>query len=221
MLRFRGLAWRRGCVWGGGVKTPKSGGLGGRESPGNFSHFHFHLLVKNINFRQRPARCSCQLITLKVLYNDNECLKLNETAGCHVQHSPSHIPTLKSALQLSHEAYHNDLYQTTLFTASTVGVSGLPLKICNRCLWSSFRKRQEISNFAITLKGVGFAPYSLPGICPLWNTMIASIGQSNIQERPDLSARPCSTSKKGELLVKSSKHIIHTLMLNYCCNFID
>ncbi len=65
-------------------------------------HFHFRLLIKNIDFRQRPAWCSCQLITLKVLYNDNESLKLNETAGSHVQHSPSHIPTLNSTSQSPH-----------------------------------------------------------------------------------------------------------------------
>ncbi len=43
------------------------GGPGRRDPPGNFSHCHFHLQVKNIEFRQQPARCSCQLTLLKLL----------------------------------------------------------------------------------------------------------------------------------------------------------
>ncbi len=62
-----------------------TGGLGrprGDSPPENISHVHFDLLVENVDFQQQ--RCSCQLTTLKVLYNDNECLKLDQIAGSHV-----------------------------------------------------------------------------------------------------------------------------------------
>ncbi len=51
----------------GGCNPRKVGGQADRSPPRKFQHFHFCLLVKNINFWRWPAWCSCQLITLKLI----------------------------------------------------------------------------------------------------------------------------------------------------------
>ncbi len=51
---------------GGGSPPKVQDQVGGAPSE-NFRHFHFEKVVKNINFGQQLARCSCQLITLKLL----------------------------------------------------------------------------------------------------------------------------------------------------------
>ncbi len=49
--------------WVGGwvleAKPPRMGGQGDSRLPENFSHFHFHLVVKKAKIRPHPARPSC------------------------------------------------------------------------------------------------------------------------------------------------------------------
>ncbi len=47
-----------------GGEAPQNGEPGGGSPPKSFSHFHFHLVVKNIKIRVHLAWGSYQLMTL-------------------------------------------------------------------------------------------------------------------------------------------------------------